>query len=144
MGKGGFVRGDDTRTRMGGVRTVEGNCHDEDQLRKGTRRLCDADIVDPDDVFVGFRNLDPIEVVVVEIGERGAAALMRGNMAVSGGSVVVGRIRLVHVFRRERCRHRKPRHQGGDGQAFPYRHRRLDYMLPWAGAPQSDEEFRIS
>jgi hypothetical protein len=43
--------------------------------------------------------------------------------------VVIGRIRLVHVFRWDRGRHGEPWHQGRDGQDPAYRsHRHVDYM----------------
>jgi hypothetical protein len=57
--------------------------------------------------------------------------------------VVIGRIRLVHVFRWDRGRHGEPWRQGRDRQDPAYRsHRHVDYMrrdiLGW----QADENFR--
>lgn len=102
MRKRRFVR-DDSRVHESAGHNVDVACHNHKQLRKRVQRFCNTYFVDPDNVLVGIRNLGVVEVVVMEIGKCGAAVLMGRYVAVSNGGVMVGRIRLVHVFRRERC-----------------------------------------
>ena len=76
------------------------------------RGLCNADLVQPDDEVVHIRNL---RSVVIEMQEVAASMIVRCEVTVSLGGVMIGRLRLVYVLRSERGRDDEPRGQGRRG-----------------------------
>jgi hypothetical protein len=79
-------------------------------------RLCDTDIVNPDDVSVSIFDLGTVIVV-------------NGEVSVSQDDVMVRGIRLVHVFRCERGGHRQPRHKcRSDNDTSHRSHAAVDYV----------------
>ena len=97
-----------------------------DQERgKRTGRLCEADLVYPDDMLVDIRNFS---AVMVGIGDLVAVMAVRRKVTMGDGGVI-GRIRLVHVLACEHGRQGEPWHQRRDNQDSANRsHRAVDYM----------------
>ncbi len=64
-----------------------------------------------------------------------AVMIVRREMTVGYGGVVVGQIRLMHVLRRERSRNHKPRREHSDRQDSAYRPHRMNALYVVAMRP---------
>ena len=81
----------------------------DQELGKRVSRLRDADLVQPDDVVVRIRHLG---AVMIEMRNIRSVMVVRSEVTVSDRGVMIGGIRLVHVFGCDRRRQHEPGRKG--------------------------------